>query len=216
MTIGHNTIHGQDLLALIERIERLEGDKKAIADDVKLVYAEAKSKGFEAKAIRACVKVRRMKPADRQEAEQILDTYLHAIGMVPEPPLFRAVGLLSADIASRDSVIEAMKKLVPEGGEIVVKAKGGKPVRLWRDKDGTVHSADHVERPAAAATTTRTAAPARMPVPDVDEDGAEELGRLAARENEPIIANPFPHDDKRRPRFDKGWRDEAGSDGMGD
>lgn len=52
-------------------------------------------------------------------------------------------------------------------------------------------------------------------VPDVDPDGAEALGRQAFKDNEPIIANPFPFGDGRRGRWDSGWRKESGTDGMG-
>lgn len=69
------------LRAFIERIERLEEEKKAISDDTKEVYAEAKASGFDTKAIRAIVRLRKMDEAARQEAETILDLYKAALGM---------------------------------------------------------------------------------------------------------------------------------------
>ena len=76
---------GRDQLrALIERIERLEEEKKAISEDIKEVYGEAKGTGFDVKAMRQIVRIRKMDASDRMEQEAILDTYLHALGMVPD------------------------------------------------------------------------------------------------------------------------------------
>ena len=66
---------------LIERIERLEEEKKAIADDVKDVYAEAKARGYDPKTMRTIVRLRKMETHDRQETEAILDTYKAALGL---------------------------------------------------------------------------------------------------------------------------------------
>jgi uncharacterized protein (UPF0335 family) len=74
---------GKDQLkAFIERIERLEEEKKAIADDIKDVYAEAKGTGFDTKALRTVIRLRKQEPSERQEEQAILDTYLHALGML--------------------------------------------------------------------------------------------------------------------------------------
>jgi uncharacterized protein (UPF0335 family) len=70
------------LKAIIERIERLEEEKKATADDIKDVYAEAKSNGFDAKALRTIVRLRKQDANERREQEEILDTYMHALGML--------------------------------------------------------------------------------------------------------------------------------------
>ena len=71
-------IAGDILRSFIERIERLEEEKKGIADDIKDVYAEAKSAGFEPKIMRQVVKVRKMDRTERQGQEALLDVYLHA------------------------------------------------------------------------------------------------------------------------------------------
>lgn len=68
------------LRQFIERIERLEGEKAAIAADIKDVYAQAKSQGFETKAVRQIVKLRKKDRAERDEEQAILDLYLKAIG----------------------------------------------------------------------------------------------------------------------------------------
>lgn len=70
------------LKAVVERVERLEEEKKAIADDIKDVYAEAKAHGFDVKALRTIVRLRKQDTDERKEQEAILETYMHALGMV--------------------------------------------------------------------------------------------------------------------------------------
>ncbi len=70
------------LKAIVERIERLEEEKKATSDDIRDVYAEAKGNGFDAKALRAIVRMRKMDSDERREQEEILETYMHALGML--------------------------------------------------------------------------------------------------------------------------------------
>lgn len=70
------------LKAFVERIERLEEDKKATSDDIRDVYAEAKGIGFDTKALRTIVRMRKMDTDERREQQEVLDTYLHALGMV--------------------------------------------------------------------------------------------------------------------------------------
>jgi uncharacterized protein (UPF0335 family) len=70
------------LKAFVERVERLEEEKKAISDDVRDVYAEAKANGFDVKALRTVVKMRKQDVNERKEQEAILETYLHALGML--------------------------------------------------------------------------------------------------------------------------------------
>ena len=70
------------LLTILERIERLEDEKKALSDDIREIYSEAKSAGFDVKVMRQIVRLRKMDANDRNEMEQLLDTYKQAIGMV--------------------------------------------------------------------------------------------------------------------------------------
>jgi len=70
------------LKSIIERIERLEEEKKAISDDIRDVYAESKGNGFDVKALRAIVRLRKQDPNERAEAETILETYMQALGMM--------------------------------------------------------------------------------------------------------------------------------------
>lgn len=69
------------LRAFIERIERLEEEKKTISDDIKEVYSEAKNSGFDTKAIRAIIRLRKKKDGERQEEEAMIDLYKDALGM---------------------------------------------------------------------------------------------------------------------------------------
>jgi uncharacterized protein (UPF0335 family) len=70
------------LKAFVERVERLEEEKKAIADDIRDVFAEAKGNGFDVKALRQVIKLRKQDANERREQEAILETYLHALGML--------------------------------------------------------------------------------------------------------------------------------------
>lgn len=70
--------------SIVERIERLEEEKVALAGDIKEVYAEAKSNGYDVKVLRQIVRIRKQDTAERQELEAILDLYLHALGMIED------------------------------------------------------------------------------------------------------------------------------------
>tara|TARA_B100001146_G_scaffold221952_1_gene233387 strand:- start:822 stop:1067 length:246 start_codon:yes stop_codon:yes gene_type:complete len=74
-------IAAERLRQLIERIERLEDEKAALAADIREIYAEAKAVGFDAKIMRQIIKLRKMDTADQQELEALIDTYKHALGM---------------------------------------------------------------------------------------------------------------------------------------
>lgn len=87
--IGHNKTSAggvavDQLKSIIERVEKLEEEKTGIAADIRDVFAEAKGNGFDVKAIRTVIKLRKQDASEREEAENILDTYLHALGMLPE------------------------------------------------------------------------------------------------------------------------------------
>src|SRR3954469_20392559 len=78
------------LKAFVERIERLEEEKKTIADDIRDVYAESKGNGFDVKALRAVIRLRKQDAQERQEHELILETYMNALGMLADTPLGKA------------------------------------------------------------------------------------------------------------------------------
>ncbi len=75
--------HGQ-LKAIVERIERMEEEKKTIIADIKEIYAEAKGNGFDIKILRKVISLRKKEASERQEEESLVDVYLTALGMVPQ------------------------------------------------------------------------------------------------------------------------------------
>ncbi len=85
----------KQLRQFIEQIERLEQEKKGIADDIRDKFAEAKAVGFDIKAIRQIIRIRKKSKTDRDEEEAVLATYLHALGMLDDeavapPPVMAA------------------------------------------------------------------------------------------------------------------------------
>lgn len=78
---SHSFAKGQ-LKAIVERIERLEEEKKTISDDIKDVYGEAKGNGFDVKVLRTIIRMRKQDADSRQEQETILETYMQALGML--------------------------------------------------------------------------------------------------------------------------------------
>ena len=78
--IGHNSSEEQ-LRLLIERVERLEEEKKNVSEDIRDVYSEAKAVGFDPKIMRQIIRLRKMEADDRAEMEAILETYKNALGM---------------------------------------------------------------------------------------------------------------------------------------
>jgi uncharacterized protein (UPF0335 family) len=70
------------LRAFVERVERLEEEKKTISDDIRDVYAEAKAVGYDVKALRSIVRLRKQDADERKEYETVLETYMHALGMI--------------------------------------------------------------------------------------------------------------------------------------
>jgi len=72
------------LKSIIGRVEKLEEEKNGISADIRDVFAEAKGNGFDVKAIRTIIKMRKMDSQEREEQETVLDTYLHALGMLPD------------------------------------------------------------------------------------------------------------------------------------
>jgi len=82
---GSNSGVARDQLrAFVERVERLEDEKKAITEDIGEVYSEAKGNGFDIKVLRQVVKIRKQDASERLEQEAVLDLYMHALGMAPD------------------------------------------------------------------------------------------------------------------------------------
>ncbi len=91
-TVGHNSGETSDaaaqgniaadrLRSIIERIERLEEERKALSSDIRDIFAEAKSAGFDVKVLRQLIRIRKQEPADVEEQETLLDVYRRALGM---------------------------------------------------------------------------------------------------------------------------------------
>ena len=79
---GIERVSKEQIRSIIERVERMEEEKKTISDDIKDVYSEAKGNGYDVKALRTIIRMRKQDANERQEAETILETYLHALGML--------------------------------------------------------------------------------------------------------------------------------------
>jgi uncharacterized protein (UPF0335 family) len=79
--IGHNLVAGDELKLLFERIERMEEEKKGIAEDIRDIYIEAKSRGYDPKIMRQIVKLRAMDTDKRKEQQSLIDVYASAIGL---------------------------------------------------------------------------------------------------------------------------------------
>lgn len=149
MSLGKGTKGGKILRGFIEEIEAVRERKKQLGEAESATFAEAKKEGFDVKTIRRILKLRELTPDERNNAEQILETYMHAIGMAEEPPLWAALAKFAVDLAAREEAVEFLKKIVPHTGEIILKL-GAKPVRIWRDGDGNPQSED-VETERAVA-----------------------------------------------------------------
>lgn len=98
-------IAGDHLKSFIERIERLESEKKALADDIHEVYSEAKATGFDVKVMRQIVKLRKMDKDERDEFEALLETYMRALGMIADLPLGEAA--IKRATGSRPKLVDA-------------------------------------------------------------------------------------------------------------
>ena len=84
-TVSSDSVAQDQIRAFIERIERMEEEKKAIADDIKEIYAEAKGNGFDTKVLRKIISIRKQDHAERMEQEALLELYLTALGMAAAP-----------------------------------------------------------------------------------------------------------------------------------
>ena len=80
--VGHNSISKDQLRSIIERIEQREEEKKVVADDIKDIYSEAKGNGYDVKALRTIVRMRKQDAGERAEQDAILETYMNALGML--------------------------------------------------------------------------------------------------------------------------------------
>ena len=89
-TVSSDAVAQDQIRAFVERIERMEEEKKAIADDIREIYAEAKGNGFDIKVLRRVIRERGQDKAEREDFEAVLDLYRQALGMYVDTPLGRA------------------------------------------------------------------------------------------------------------------------------
>jgi uncharacterized protein (UPF0335 family) len=83
--MSNESVAQDQLRAFVERIERMEEEKKAITDDIKEIYAEAKGNGFDIKVLRQIIRIRKQDHSERMEQEALLDLYMAALGMQAGP-----------------------------------------------------------------------------------------------------------------------------------
>lgn len=140
------------LKAFVERIERLEDEKKAIADDIGDVYQEAKGDGFDVKAMRALIRLRKQEATERNEHQLILETYMNALGMLASTPLGTAATERALHAArssrSRDAEFDDTK--------VTISTAGMKPIETTA---GALRkAADRMKTPAGKRAMRRAAA----------------------------------------------------------
>ena len=138
-----NPIAADQLKAIIERIERLEEEKKALADDIKDVYGEAKGNGFDTKIIRKIVALRKQDHAERKEQEAIMELYLEALGMAlsgsaPQRAAVRRAASGSRPARSAQCLGEARDRHGPHGGSGEMVGVQVTPPALRRSRDRRV------------------------------------------------------------------------------
>ena len=85
-TVSSDSVAQDQIRAFIERIERMEEEKRAIADDIKEIYAEAKGNGFDTKVLRQIIRIRKQDASERAEQKALLELYMAALGMAYTPP----------------------------------------------------------------------------------------------------------------------------------
>ena len=185
-SVGKGTTAGKELNGIISEIERVRDRKKQIGDQEKEIFAAAKAKGYDPKTIRRILTVRSQDTQQREQAEALFDSYMHAIGMAEDLPLFRAVGLMGVDVTIGEQVVEALSQLVPIAGEIVVKV-GAARIRLYRDKDGQAHAEEAIESkpldPRYESRVTGSSEPATVypPSPRARGLSKEAIARIVER-----------------------------------
>jgi uncharacterized protein (UPF0335 family) len=129
-----DSIAGERLRSFITRIERLDEEKQTIAGDIREVFAEAKSSGFDPKIMRQVLRLRKMETAERQEQEALLETYLAALGMLP---LEQEVVAAGGENPAEASLQRRARKKAPADSGRDFKRKVGKTVRKAMDAMGT-------------------------------------------------------------------------------
>jgi len=113
MTIGKGTKSGKELRGLIEEVEGVRDRKKQLSEQEKEIFQRGKALGFDVKTIRSILTLRKLDVSKRQEQEALLDTYMHAIGMSEEPPLFVHHVKSAADRAEEAAAAKRLRTADP-------------------------------------------------------------------------------------------------------
>lgn len=193
MTDKIGGIAADALKGYVERWERLQEEKEAIANDQKEVMAEAKAMGFDTKIIREIIKLRKLSAPEREEREALIDIYKAALGMLNDTPLGEAA---IRRLTGKSSAPPASHASAPSTAARPYAAPPSFPEE--DDGDGN-QMPDATDEPAA---------------PEPTIDGARTMGRTAAEAGQPVTANPFPARDPRRAAWDEGWCSGSGGTGM--
>lgn len=125
--------------SIVSRIEKLEEEKKVIADDVRDIFAEARGNGLDVKALRTIIKMRKQDADERREQEEIVDLYLNALGMLP---LFEhrdtsaGFAATKVTISSGDSTVETTAGAISDAGAALKTPAGKKALRAAAKKSG--------------------------------------------------------------------------------
>ena len=179
------------LLSLLERIERLVEERKALADDIKEIFGEAKAAGFDPKVMRQMIKERAQSPEERREWSALCDVYRAALGMLDGTPLGDHARKRFED-----------RQAPPDDSPPHDSSDGHAPHRASPPEDGQPSPADAPRRAAPAAPSTE------------DLLTAKAEGAAAAKAGRRVMENPYPAGDARRAAWDEGWCSARASDGM--
>ena len=185
--MGTKVSAAEQLRDLIERVERLKEERKAIGEDITDIFKGAKAQGWDPGAMKTVIKLRAMTPEDRRDSLSMVEVYMQALGMSD-------VGLsemAAKFLADRQSA-----------------AAGAAPA------SGVDQGEHEFEAPTAAGVEEAEPAMPSIDSSALSLEDATRLGAKAAKDGRPVTANPFPPRDARRAAWDTAWCGAAGSDGM--
>jgi uncharacterized protein (UPF0335 family) len=174
-------ISADRLKSFIERIEKLEEERKAIGGDIRDIYSEAKGVGYDVKTMRKVVQLRKMDEADRAEQETLLDVYLHALGMAMEPAARAVMGGMSYGAAAERFGVPktSLHRVVPKSD---IDAESG--------TTSTVAETALMEHPPSgksAGTTERTSGPGSA----LADHSEADVARPTCAEIAPVESDPW-------------------------
>lgn len=135
MKQGHNRVGGlavDQLKSIISRVERLDEEKAGIATDIRDVFAEAKGNGYCVKTIRKILKMRKKDASEREEEETILDTYLNALGMIPQFEMFDEAEEQEPDTNPAEGAAANDEEMYQQAVEVVVRDRKASTSYLQR------------------------------------------------------------------------------------